>query len=156
MDRPATGPLIRTADDADVAATGVERLVMARGADTGGRISLAVVTYEPRWGGPYLHRHTQSDEMFFVLEGEFLFRAGEVERRVGPGAFVFVPAGTPHAFVCLFEKQSRQIVMFAPGGPELWFDELARLQAAGASREEIAAASVNFDQERLGPPLEVS
>jgi quercetin dioxygenase-like cupin family protein len=144
---------IRLAEEANLARSDTERLVMARAEDTAGRSSLTVVTYEPRWGGPFLHRHARSDEMFFVLEGDFLYRAADTQRTVGPGAFVFVPAGTPHAFKCLSDRPSKQIVMFSPAGPELWFDELTRLRATGAAPDAIAAAAAKFDQERLGPPI---
>jgi mannose-6-phosphate isomerase-like protein (cupin superfamily) len=150
-------PLIRTADEADLIHTDVERRVMARSTDTGGRLALTVVTCKPRYQGPRLHRHRDADEIFFILEGEFEFRAGDVQRRVGPGAFVFVPAGTPHAFANVSDKPGRQIVMYAPGGPERWFDELAALRARGASPDEFAAARERFGivDNVVGPPLEL-
>jgi quercetin dioxygenase-like cupin family protein len=55
-------------------------------------------TLPPRQFGAPLHYHATITESFYVLSGEFWFRAGDKEITVGPGGFVFVPPGTPHAF----------------------------------------------------------
>ena len=44
-----------------------------------------------------LHMHRDEDELFYVLEGEHVFRVGDEEHRVGPGGMVFAPRGVPHA-----------------------------------------------------------
>ena len=40
-----------------------------------------------------LHVHRNEDELFYVLEGEHVFRVGDEEYIVGPGGFVFAPRG---------------------------------------------------------------
>ena len=44
-----------------------------------------------------LHVHEREDELFYVLEGEHVFRIGDEEHRVGPDAVVFGPRGVAHA-----------------------------------------------------------
>lgn len=92
------------------------------------------------------HVHRDGEEMFFVLEGELDIlcfepldrtignwhqwqdRSGRVYLRGAPGAFMYVPPGTPHAFanptrdpVRIFFQSSVQ------GGHENYFAELGEL-----------------------------
>ena len=72
-------------------------VVLADGADTGGRYSLLHETL-PKGAGAPPHKHAWSDEHFHMLEGEVSFLVGE-EIRVGrAGDFVYVPRNTRHAF----------------------------------------------------------
>lgn len=72
-------------------------VVLVTGADTGGRYSLMHETL-PKGSGAPPHKHTWSDEHFYLLEGEITFLVGE-EIKVGrAGDFVFVPRNTRHAF----------------------------------------------------------
>ncbi|WP_165570281.1 cupin domain-containing protein [Chryseobacterium sp. FH1] len=49
-------------------------------------------------GGPALHIHHQSDEIFFVASGEFLFQINDDVFFGNEGDTVFVPKGVPHTF----------------------------------------------------------
>lgn len=44
------------------------------------------------------HKHTWSDEHFYVLDGELTFLVGADIRPGRKGDFVFVPRNTRHAF----------------------------------------------------------
>ncbi len=48
--------------------------------------------------GPPPHIHHRDDEAFYILEGELSGFCGDRTWRGGPGAFVFMPRGIPHAF----------------------------------------------------------
>ena len=51
-------------------------------------------------GGSMLERHSDSEQLFMVLEGELtFFDADHNELLAGPGAAVFVPVDDPHATV---------------------------------------------------------
>jgi quercetin dioxygenase-like cupin family protein len=50
-----------------------------------------------------LHLHSDSDETVYVLEGELLLHIDGVEHTAGPGAVVWIPRGTPHAFLVTSE-----------------------------------------------------
>ena len=89
------------------------------------------------------HVHDLGEEIFYVIDGElelFCFEpvdrtvrdwhdwespAGERPRRVGPGAFMFVPQGTPHAFSNPTDRPTTVFFQSSvPGGHENYFAEL--------------------------------
>ncbi len=49
------------------------------------------------WIAP-LHVHHADDEAWYVLEGALRVRLGDEVIEAGPGAAVFAPKGTPHAY----------------------------------------------------------
>ncbi len=61
-----------------------------------------------------LHDHPAADESFYVLEGELLFHVYGTEHRAGPGAFLSVPRGVPHAFMTASDT-ARTLVLITPG-----------------------------------------
>ena len=65
-------------------------------ADTAGEL----LEVESSWDGagpePPEHYHPRQEERFEVLEGELQARVGDLERTVGAGETLDVPAGTPH------------------------------------------------------------
>jgi mannose-6-phosphate isomerase-like protein (cupin superfamily) len=54
-------------------------------------IRMSVMTEQFRW-----HRHPNSDETFFGVDGELVIEFPDREVVVRPGQFVTVPAGTLH------------------------------------------------------------
>ncbi len=62
-----------------------------------------------------LHLHPDHDEMCYVLEGELLLHVDGVEYTAGPGAVVWIPRGTPHAFLVISETE-RSLWAVTPGG----------------------------------------
>ena len=52
----------------------------------------------PAGFGPPFHVHHEEDETFYILEGEFRFRLGDVVSHARPGAAVYLPKGVPHGF----------------------------------------------------------
>ena len=78
-----------------------------------------------------LHVHEHEDELFYVLEGEHVFRVGDEEHRVGPGGMVFAPRGVPHAQRRVRPGEGRQLVLMSPGGFERFFRALADAHTNG-------------------------
>jgi Cupin domain len=70
------------------------------------------------------------EEAFVVLEGELTLRLGDREVVAGPGAFVQVARGTPHAFANRGPGPVRFLELVVPAGWEGYFAELPRLIAA--------------------------
>ena len=79
---------------------------------------------EGPWTIPHIHR--QTIESFFVVEGTFMFTVGGRDIEVGPGAYLLVPPGTPHAMRAR-EGGGRFLTVMAPAGLEAMFIELSRL-----------------------------
>jgi len=61
-----------------------------------------------------LHRHPDTDETVYVLEGEILTIIDGTEHKVGAGGMTFVPRGVPHAFTVVSES-ARLLALQTPG-----------------------------------------
>lgn len=72
-------------------------MVLASGHDTGGRFSM-MEQLLPQGSGPGPHKHTWSDETFYMLDGEITLLVGDEIRTARKGDFVVVPRDTRHAF----------------------------------------------------------
>ena len=114
------------------------------GEQTRGSIGMLEGTSPPGVGPPR-HIHRSSDEVFYVLSGQFLFLAGELLTEASPGSLIFIPRGTVHAVKALGSEPGRVLAAFVPGGPERSFEEFGRLP-----RDVIAE---KYDSEFVGPPL---
>lgn len=119
--------------------------------------------------GAHVHGHGQ--EIFYVVEGEIDVLAFEPtdrtlpdwhawESRAGrrflhgaPGAFMFVPENTPHAFANTTDRPAKMLFQSTvPGGHENYFHELAALlrQSDGKPPDpEIQSLRRRYDIEQL-------
>lgn len=69
--------------------------------------------HEWRGSGPAtLHVHHSDDEAWHVLQGEITFRYADRSETVGPGATVFVAAGTPHTYTAAAD--ARYLIILTP------------------------------------------
>src|SRR5215510_6412417 len=75
-----------------------------------------------------LHLHHHSDEVMYVLSGEFTFQIGDQVSTGGPGACAFMPRDIPHAWKNSGSDTGRAIFMYAPAEAGKVFEELSRLQ----------------------------
>lgn len=91
--------------------------------DTGGAVSMLTIEVPAGRGAPP-HVHGREDEIFLILEGEYLFRAGGECFSAGPGTKVFLPRGLAHAFRVVGETDGRHVLMTVPGGMERLFFEM--------------------------------
>jgi mannose-6-phosphate isomerase-like protein (cupin superfamily) len=118
-------------------------LVRATAESTGGAFFLFEET--PPMVDTPLHVHEHEDELFYVLEGEHVFRVGDDEHRVGPGGLVFAPRGLPHSQRRAIPGHGRELVLTAPAGLEGFFRELAAAEDAGTlGPDAYAAASARY------------
>jgi quercetin dioxygenase-like cupin family protein len=72
-------------------------VILADAGDTGGRFSL-MDELMPRGAGPGPHKHTWSDETYYMLDGEVTFLVGDEIIKARKGDFLMVPRDTRHAF----------------------------------------------------------
>jgi len=140
--------------------------LIATSEETGGSIGVFEDISSPG-DGPPRHVHYGSDELFYVLEGEFLLLVGERQESVSAGTYVFVPRGTVHAYKVIGTERGRLLLAFIPGGPELAFEEFVKLRTEGEEanrsvRQSRTVAQMNkmfaeinekYDSEFVGPPL---
>ena len=119
------------------------------------------------------HVHAHGEEVFYVIEGQLDLLAFEpldrgqpdwhqwesqAGRRFlhgGPGAFMFVPENTPHAFANLTGQPVRMFFQSSvPGGHENYFDELMALLRRSdgqPDQRDIADLLRRYDIEQLTP-----
>ena len=83
-------------------------------------------------GGPPAHKH-DFDEIFFVLEGEYVFSTEGQELTAPVGTLVYVPGGSVHAFRSSGRVQGRMLCIGVPAGAEKVFRA-----AAEENRSEVA------------------
>jgi quercetin dioxygenase-like cupin family protein len=81
------------------------------GNDTQGRLSLFSGKYYKNQGPP-LHLHAV-DETFYILEGDFIFQAGDKRVTAVTGDTVFVPRNIPHTYLTISET-GRMLFMVSP------------------------------------------
>jgi oxalate decarboxylase/phosphoglucose isomerase-like protein (cupin superfamily) len=117
------------------------------------------------------HQHQQAEEVFYLLDGELDLLAfhpsakaggdwrtwesdtGATVFRGGPGSFMFVPAGCPHAFFNPGPETVRMLFLVSPAGHERYLQELTDLLGAGGppDQAEIAALRSRHDIHQLTP-----
>src|ERR1700730_16781699 len=77
------------------------------------------------------HLHHDSDELIYVLNGEFTFKIGDEITTGGPGACAFIPRGVAHAWKNTGAEPGRALFLYTPGGAGRMFEE-ARAPGAPA------------------------
>ena len=126
--------------------------VKVSGKDTEGR---CVIFDTLRRGkmGPQLHLHTDVDEWFYVLSGEFKFQAGEEILRLKAGDTLMVPQGVAHAFVKNSDGAARLVVMHQPAGTMEEYFRIAS-QLPDQRPEARKALAEKHGMRFLGPSLQ--
>src|SRR3984893_7404178 len=81
--------------------------------ETGERIMLL---REPLPAGTasLFHLHHDSDEVAWVLSGEFTFRIGDEVTAGGPGTCAFMPRDVPHAWKNTGSETGRVLFLYTP------------------------------------------
>ena len=131
-------------------AFGIPMHIMLRAEDTNGSFAALVAEFEPGQGPP-AHFHHDHDEYFFVLEGEFALEVGGQAVTAGPGAMVFVPRETTHAFKYVGTTRGRLLEWGIPGGQERYFEAIDQLAAGGGlNHDSVVAVSKQFETEFVG------
>jgi mannose-6-phosphate isomerase-like protein (cupin superfamily) len=120
------------------------------GRNTGRKFSVGEAIIEPGSGQP-LHIHHNIDEMLYVLDGEIDFVLEGQRFRSGPGGFVFIAQGSPHAFRNLTKYPARMLGVFSPTGIDGFFDA-----TVGQPLEALPAIARRFGIEFVGPMIEPS
>jgi mannose-6-phosphate isomerase-like protein (cupin superfamily) len=125
--------------------------------DTAGALSAFDLLALPR-SGPVLHVHHREDEWYYVLSGEFIFKAGDETYTMTKGGSIWLPRGIPHTWANTTKADANLILVSQPGGFEKFFEELSvsteRLpQNSTAAQQKAAEILAKYGMEMLGPPL---
>jgi mannose-6-phosphate isomerase-like protein (cupin superfamily) len=125
--------------------------IKAHTRNTNGSMSVLEIAVEPK-SGPALHTHLREDELWWVLEGEFRFKAGDAMLHAAAGGMAFGPRGVPHAFQNVGDPRGRLLVITTPSGLERFFEQFAEASGADVLAEIGIANWIEF----AGPPLAIS
>lgn len=112
----------------------------ATSAETGqAAYSMVEGVFQPGGFYPLAHIHTDREELFYVLEGEFDFLVADSTTQGAAGAFLHVPRGTLHQFRNAGSTPARLLFLHSPG-LEGFFLELSTLAQDGRPNPETLSA----------------
>lgn len=136
--------------------TGDTAVVKADTKQTDGSLTVIEFVVGPKQG-PALHKHHHEDELWFVLDGQFRFKAGDAMLRASTGGMAFGPRGVPHCFQNIGQAPGRLLVVTTPSGLERFFQDFAAKSSDGlAAPEMLAEIGLAHGVEFVGPPVGVS
>jgi quercetin dioxygenase-like cupin family protein len=162
MDTTTALPLHRKADEGDaVWAMGSLFEMKLRAAESGGELSIMLVTQPPGIATP-LHVHSNESEVFFLLDGEMTYDAGGTVHELTAGSTMWLPKGVPHRFRVHGTTPARFLGLAVPGGIDEMYDFVGRPAAERRIPDEYPPEEeigrwVEIGPRRgmqvLGPPL---
>jgi mannose-6-phosphate isomerase-like protein (cupin superfamily) len=97
--------------------TGGSVTIKAHTGNTNGSMTVLEFVLLPK-EGPALHTHLREDELWYVLDGDFRFKAGDALFRASKAGMAFGPRGTPHCFQNIGDAPARLLVITTPSGLE--------------------------------------
>jgi len=96
------------------------------------------------------HLHHDSDEVVWVLEGDFTFKIGEEVFSGGPGTCAFLPRNVPHAWKNNGPGTGRAVFLYTPGRTGRYIEERFE-RGEPLSDAERAHALERYRWEVIGP-----
>ena len=108
--------------------------------------SAVIVEHVPSGGGPPPHRHTNEDETFIPLEGNFEILSDGKWISVVKGEQAFGPRGNIHTFRNAGSTPGRILVFAAPAGLEIYLEEISHYSPADLTKifEISACYGISF------------
>lgn len=119
--------------------------------DTTGDLTVFEYTGNEK-GGPPMHVHLHQDEIFFIVQGEYLFQVGNEQHTLKVGDTIFLPRSVPHAFAQLTDN-GKMFFLFQPSGKmEDFFRTIGNLSSP-PTPEQGARIFADHDMKVVGSPL---
>ncbi|NIJ54590.1 cupin domain-containing protein [Dyadobacter arcticus] len=119
--------------------------------DTAGSVSVFEYVGKEKMGPP-LHIHFNQDEIFYVVEGEYLFQVGSEKMMVKVGDTIFGPRNVPHTWIQMSDTGKLVYLVQPSGTMEQFFSELNQLKGP-PSEDQIQKIHMEHGMKVLGPPL---
>jgi quercetin dioxygenase-like cupin family protein len=107
------------------------------GRETGQSITLWEQAVPAGSKNSWLHLHRDSDEIAWVLEGEFTFKIGDEATTGGPGTCAFIPRNVPHAWKNSGHTPGRLVWLMTPACAGKFIEEMVECSAAGAISKRL-------------------
>ena len=117
----------------------------------------------PVGSAPPLHVHDNLDDTWYILEGQMVVHCGEEELIVGPGHWVSMPRGVPHAFRVVGEHEARILLVHDNASFRDFIRDLGSpapshvvpAQPQFPPMDELARIAALHDLRPIGPPMSV-
>jgi quercetin dioxygenase-like cupin family protein len=131
---------------------GRSRSLKLRGGETGDSIMMFEDTI-PAGIKSTFHLHHHSDEVAYILSGEFTFKIGDEVTVGGPGTCAFMPRAVPHAWKSTGSETGRVLFLYTPARAGGLIEEMQRTgrKFADMSEAELADFLQRHGWELLGP-----
>jgi mannose-6-phosphate isomerase-like protein (cupin superfamily) len=153
--RPASDAVLRGPGEGETLSVGPNSLIFkAQVRDGPGDLAVMETTIGPGFRGPPPHRHLETIDSFYVLEGELtLLVAGETVK-ARPNTYAFVPPGNVHTFSNPGDEPVRVLNVMAPAGFEQYLKEAAPLLSGDTQPDPAAlgAIAAKYDYEPVAAP----
>jgi mannose-6-phosphate isomerase-like protein (cupin superfamily) len=101
----------------------------------------------PPQGGPPVHLHRFTDEIIYVIEGEYEVVCGDRTFSAPQGTLFVVPKSVPHSLRNVSAATGRVLVTIIPGGFEKFFAEASDV----SDPEKVMEIAKRYDVEFLPP-----
>jgi quercetin dioxygenase-like cupin family protein len=123
-----------------------------RGGETGDSIMMFEETI-PAGTKSTFHLHHHSDEVAYVLSGEFTFKIADEVTVGGPGTCAFMPRGVPHAWKSTGAETGHVLFLYTPAGAGGLIEEQQRTgrKFSSMNERELAEILERHAWELLGP-----
>ncbi|AFK02100.1 Cupin 2 conserved barrel domain protein [Emticicia oligotrophica DSM 17448] len=102
--------------------------------------------------GPQLHVHFDQDEIFYVVEGEYLFQVGDERSTLKAGDTIFLPRAVPHTWLQLTDKGKLVYFLQPAGKMEEFFKKMNELQGP-PTPELVQQIHQAHGMKVVGPPI---
>jgi quercetin dioxygenase-like cupin family protein len=133
-------------------APGREIILKLKCAETDGSIMMFEAT-APVGASSTLHLHHDSDEVAYVLSGEFTFLIGDDVTVGGPGTCAFMPRGVRHAWKSTGAQAGCVLFLYTPAAAGALIEEQQRTGSGFSAMAEAERAEMlrRHNWELLGP-----
>ena len=119
------------------------------GQDSEGGIAIFEQTSISQGMGTPLHLHHFQNEIFYVLEGEYIFKVGDDIFNLSEGESIFLPKKIPHAWTQVSQKGKMEVTFQPAGKMENFFVTVAALDHE-PTKEEMSKIFSDNEMEIVG------
>ncbi|MFF6998305.1 cupin domain-containing protein [Streptomyces sp. NPDC008313] len=120
--------------------------LLADSSTTGGALSTQRVTLSEGASGASPHRHGNSAELFYLLDGTAQLLSGDRIVTAGRGDLVVVPPNLPHAFAAAPGERADILIVITPGVERFeYFRHLERIAYGKVPPESLLDVQELYD-----------
>ncbi|GAA1350206.1 cupin domain-containing protein [Streptomyces beijiangensis] len=138
--------IVRSADAEVIGQAPTTIRLLADASSTAGALSTQRVTLANGADGAKPHHHSNSAELFYVLDGTAQLLSGEQVVTAERGDLVIVPPGLPHAFAAAEGEDADILIVITPGVERFeYFRHLERIAYGKVPPESLLDVQELYD-----------